>query len=296
MANSFWKILPGLFLIINFCFRLRVQQQSLRPTLNSSNASPAWSRKWPSTKKMLQRPSPRWNDFWRSWGRWKMKRMTRRKKSMNWRGERGGEDKYTLESSAMMEKFWISHRKDTKLTLYKSFKLLHVLLETYRDNLLYNAPPLAFLFSHPLLILLPFIFFYFYFNSCIINHLLLFSLDLIHMYFCTCDSALVWACLFVCTCATIIPQKSLCFSSVAFSAVAKTNPSAANGGAGVGLPGHVSGWWPCQSIWPMHDDTHFACQKTGYETTTIAITPMWKSLWSESLYHDFKREGLAVSR
>lgn len=53
--------------------------------------------------------------------------------------------------------------------------------------------------------------------------------------------------------ATILPQKSLHFSSVAFPAVAKAGPSrrcvsAANGGAGVGLPGHVSGWWPCQSI------------------------------------------------
>lgn len=59
-------------------------------------------------------------------------------------------------------------------------------------------------------------------------------------------------CLRACVIAPITSQKPFCFSSVAFSAVAKTGPfpcclSAANGGAGVGLPGHVSGWWPCQS-------------------------------------------------
>ena len=61
-------------------------------------------------------------------------------------------------------------------------------------------------------------------------------------------------CVFVCLCVRgpITPQKPLCLSSLAFSAVAKTGPSlgccsAASGGDDVGLPGHVSGWWPCQS-------------------------------------------------
>lgn len=46
------------------------------------------------------------------------------------------------------------------------------------------------------------------------------------------------------------PQKPLRFPPVAFSTAAKAGSSprrlsAASGGAGVGLPGHVSGWWPC---------------------------------------------------
>lgn len=67
-----------------------------------------------------------------------------------------------------------------------------------------------------------------------------------------------WECIYVrCVCACVRahvfahhnPQKPLRFSSVAFSTVAKTGSpprrlSAANGGAGVGLPGHVSGWRP----------------------------------------------------
>lgn len=99
------------------------------------------------------------------------------------------------------------------------------------------------------------------------------------MWFCICVSAFVCLCVWY----PIIPQKSLCFSSVAFSAVAKTGPSAASGGAGVGLPGHVSGWWLCQSIRLMHEETHFACQKTGNESTATATAPMWKSLWNKTL-------------
>ncbi|MEQ2187228.1 hypothetical protein GOODEAATRI_002505, partial [Goodea atripinnis] len=75
-------------------------------------------------------------------------------------------------------------------------------------------------------------------------------------------------------------------SSVAFAAVAKTGPSpsclsAANGGAGVGLPGHVSGWWPLSvSLRPLHDNTHCACQGIRYKGTTITIAHVEKSFKS----------------
>lgn len=100
------------------------------------------------------------------------------------------------------------------------------------------------------------------------------------MWFCICVSAFTFVCVRACT--PITTQKPLCFPSVAFSAVAKTSPSprwcsAAYGGAGVGLPGHVSGWWSCQSITQLHDKTHFACWRTGYESTMKATGPMWKS-------------------
>lgn len=83
VVTSFWKLTLGLFLIIKSRSRLRVQRQSLRPTLNSLSGSPALSRKWPGAKRRLGRPNLRWNDFSRSSGRWRMKRMTRRKRFMN---------------------------------------------------------------------------------------------------------------------------------------------------------------------------------------------------------------------
>lgn len=99
------------------------------------------------------------------------------------------------------------------------------------------------------------------------------------MWFCICVSAFI----FVCACVPIIPQKPLCFSSVAFSAVAKTGPSAANGGAGVGLPGHVSGWWPCHPwrrnslclsenrIWEHCDSNHSHVEKFMEWSTLLLL-------------------------
>lgn len=77
-------------------------------------------------------------------------------------------------------------------------------------------------------------------------------------------------CLSLCVCALITSQNSLGLPSSAFSAVTKSSPSprclsAANGGAGVGLPGHVSGPslpLPVSALSDhLHDKTHFACRK-----------------------------------
>lgn len=103
------------------------------------------------------------------------------------------------------------------------------------------------------------------------------------MSFCICASVFMFACV----CVPITTQRLLCFSPVVFSTIAKTGPflgclSAANGGAGVGLPGHVSGSYPCQSVSQMHDKTHFASRRTGYRSTIKATRPMWKScIWNE---------------
>lgn len=85
----------------------------------------------------------------------------------------------------------------------------------------------------------------------------------------------------------ITSQKSFSFSSMA---LAKTGPSpgclsAANGGAGVGLLGHVSGWWPLSvNSRPLHD-----------KGTIITTTHVEKSLRSCCLitgycvkYHNHK--------
>lgn len=92
----------------------------------------------------------------------------------------------------------------------------------------------------------------------------------------------------ICVRAPITPQNPFCFSSVAFSAVTKSGPqpccvSAANRGAGVGLPGHVSGWWPHLSVRMQKKlkharlKTRFACQVVGRQSILKAIATMWKS-------------------
>lgn len=72
-----------------------MQVQIPTPALNSPNVSPAWRTKCPSTKMTLRGPSPRWRDFWRSSGRWRTKRTTRRKRSTSWRGKRAVTTKRT---------------------------------------------------------------------------------------------------------------------------------------------------------------------------------------------------------
>lgn len=78
-------------------------------------------------------------------------------------------------------------------------------------------------------------------------------------------------------------QKPLRFPPVAPPAVQKTEPapqrlSAANGGAGVGLSWHVSGWWPRQ-----HDQSHLARHGGGEGGrggwggwSTNSVGHMWK--------------------
>lgn len=159
-------------------------------------------------------------------------------------------------------------------------------------NLPCSTNPLVFPFSYPFLsffsspFLLPCrLYFFGHHSSFFISVIVLHSHVCMHKYVCIhvilhlCEY--FYVCLCVCVCAPIPPQKPLCFSSVALSAVAKTGPSpcclsAANGGAGVGLPGHVSGWWPCQSIRKMHDKTHFACRRTGYESNQSHVEKLYE--------------------
>lgn len=69
------------------CFvRLKMQPWRLRPTLSWPSALRTLSRKWLATKRILGRPRLRWTACWRSFGKWRMRRMTRTKRSVSWRG------------------------------------------------------------------------------------------------------------------------------------------------------------------------------------------------------------------
>lgn len=66
--------------------RLKMQPSRLRPTPSWPSVLRDLSRKWPATKRILGRPRLRWTACWRSFGKWKTRRMTRTKRSMSWRG------------------------------------------------------------------------------------------------------------------------------------------------------------------------------------------------------------------
>lgn len=169
-----------------------------------------------------------------------MKRMTRRKRSTNWRGE-SKEPRDGRWYRAMKEKNeWWKKKSPFLFFQHKSEKYLAIFSSVLIHEFSLFSPP-----SSPFF--LPFFSPHFGFIS--------------SATVCVCIHVIIplWECIYVCrvrACARVCPsqppQKPLCFSSVAFSTVAKTGSSprwlsAANGGAGVGLLGHVSGWRPCLS-------------------------------------------------
>lgn len=109
----------------------------------------------------------------------------------------------------------------------------------------------------------------------------------------------LWQIHFVCVCLGLRlcvcarahqPQKSLSFSSLAFSTVSKSDPSpcclsAAHGGAGVGLPGHVSAPPPPtisqRAVWLPAWQNSLCLSEERCESTTVT-TPMWKSYGNEA--------------
>lgn len=181
-----------------------MQQQKPRPVLNFPNGYPAWSKKWRSTKRMLGKPNLKWSDYWRSSGRLKMKRTTRRRRSVNWRGEfRGWKDARQKEISP-----------ETSPLIFKVYSTANYVNLPISTNT-WDFILFSFIFIPFSPSISPFI-------SSLISALFK-RVHLMHPS----NYSSVWVCLrsLVCVCVTITLQKALCVSSVAFTAAAKTGPS-----------------------------------------------------------------------